>query len=107
MTIPADRPPPDPRRLADLAARAHELAGAEGIPEAVQALADRWPGATSGTALYGFGAAVSLAIGDLAAALDAAAERDASVGAERVADEGATAGRAACDEDIPGQVPPP
>lgn len=66
---------PDPVRLAELAARAHELAGSEGIPEAFQALADRLPGATSGSAMYGFGARVSLAIGDLAAALDAAAAR--------------------------------
>lgn len=74
---------PDPVRLAELAARAHELAGSEGIPEAFQALADRLPGATSGSAMYGFGVRISLAVGDLAAALDAAAAR-ASDERERV-----------------------
>lgn len=63
----------DPARVAELADRAHELAGSEGIPEAFQALADRLPEATCGSALYALGVGVSLAIGDLAAALDQAA----------------------------------
>ncbi len=66
---------PDPVSLPELAARAHELAGSQGIPEAFQALADRLPDATSASALYGFGASLSLAIGDFASALDAATRR--------------------------------
>ena len=61
--------------LAALAERAHRLAGPTGVPEAVQALADRLSEATCGSVLYEFGATLSVALGDLAAALEAAARR--------------------------------
>ncbi|MBK7721522.1 MAG: hypothetical protein IPI32_04625 [Austwickia sp.] len=61
--------------VAGLAARAHALAGDRGIPEALQALADRWPESASAPELYAVSSRLSLAIGDLAAALEAAGRR--------------------------------
>ncbi len=59
----------------DLVRRLHQLATDHGAPGATQTAADHLPGLTSGHALYAFGATLSLAIGDLACAVEAAQRR--------------------------------
>lgn len=69
----AGQGPADAERWAQLARELRDFAGSEGAPEATQTLADLLPGMTSGSALYAFGASLSLVLGDAASALEAAA----------------------------------
>ncbi len=61
------------RELRHAAAVIGNLAGASGPPEAVQTIADAYPGSTSSHVVYDLGIGLSLAIGDLADQIDAAA----------------------------------
>lgn len=60
--------------LAGVAARFRDLAGRRGIPEIVETAGDSLPGATTGHVVYDLGVALTLALGDLAEALDVADE---------------------------------
>lgn len=64
----------DPQALGRIAEGLFELGGRRGPPEAVQTLADAYPGATISHVVYDLGVALSLALLDLAEDVAATAE---------------------------------
>lgn len=73
---PASQPAPDPAPAAELALRWRDLAGRMGFAEIIESGAGVLPGSTTANVVYDLGVAVSLALGDLAEAVDSYAEPD-------------------------------
>lgn len=101
---PGSQPAPDPARAAQLALRWRDLAGRMGFAEIIESGAGVLPGSTTANVVYDLGVAVSLALGDLAEAVDSYAEPDDLAGRYRstatVAD---AAGDAATAADANGE----
>lgn len=76
MSEPSAAPESRGAELRDVASRFRDLAGRRGIPEIVETAGDSLPGATTGHVVYDLGVALALALGDLAEALDVAADGD-------------------------------
>lgn len=73
---PGSQPAPDPAQAAQLALRWRDLAGRMGFAEIIESGAGVLPGSTTANVVYDLGVAVSLALGDLAEAVDSYAEPD-------------------------------
>lgn len=65
-----DGGPSDPAQVAQLARAWRDLAGRLGLPEIIESAAGVLPGATTSHVVYDLGVAVSLALGDVAEAVD-------------------------------------
>ncbi len=70
---------PDPAAVADLAAAWRDLAGRLGFPEIIESTAGVLPGSTTSHVVYDLGVAVSLALGDLAEAIESYADPRAAL----------------------------
>lgn len=77
---PAAAARPDPAAVADLAAAWRDLAGRLGFPEIIESVAGVLPGSTTSHVVYDLGVAVSLALGDLAEAIESYADPHVALG---------------------------